>query len=141
MSGTAAQPGLFTSSSGATNGWAGLAFGASTSYGGTASSLSYLTVTNAGQGNTMGGTVGATSADIMMFSTGSTFTFNNVSTTNCTGIGLEVYSSTLTATNVTSTGNTSYGVWAYASTLNLSGSNVSSNGSFGASSAAGSVDS
>jgi Periplasmic copper-binding protein (NosD) len=132
VAGTAAQPVLFTSSSGATNGWEGLAFGAATTYGGIASSLSYLTVANAGQGNTMGGTIGSTSADIMMFSTGSTFSWDHVQTNTATGIGLYVSGSTLTATNGTATGNTSYGVYATSSTLNLSGATVSNNGSYGA---------
>src|SRR5262249_45352103 len=113
VNGTAASPVLFTSQSGGTNGGKGVSFGASRDYCGSSSTLTYVTVEKAGQGQTLNGTVGSTQADIMMFTTGSSFTFDHVQTNNATGYGLYVSSSSLTTTNGTATGNTNSGVIAF----------------------------
>ena len=70
VNGTAEAPVLFTATSRAPGGWRGLAFGAATDFGGLNSTLHHLTIADAGQAQTLNGTVGATSAGLMLFSTG-----------------------------------------------------------------------
>jgi parallel beta-helix repeat protein len=129
VNGTSGQPVVFTSLSGASGGWKGLAFGAASDYGGLTSSLSYLTVERAGQGQTLGGTIGSTSAGITLFSTGNGFTFDHVVASTSSGYGWYLSGSVVPAPSIGSgaSGNALNGVYAAASTLNFTGGTVGSN--------------
>ncbi|MFT3772446.1 MAG: MopE-related protein [Minicystis sp.] len=131
VNGTASQPVLFTSQSGATNGWKGLLFGDASDYGGWASQLSYVTVEKAGQAQAVANQTAAVQADIAIEYSGAGFTFDHVETDDATGYGLYLYGSALTATNGSASNNTSNGIYAYSSTLNLSGTTVAGNASVG----------
>lgn len=74
--------------SGVAGSWKGVALGAATDYGGLLPVLSYLIIEKAGQAQTMGGTVGATSANLMMFAT--TVQLNNATISQSSNI--DIYS-------------------------------------------------
>ena len=131
VNGTAAQPVIFTSKSNQTNGWKGLSFGDATDYGGLASSLNYLVVEKAGQAQTMGGSIGAVSANILLYATGTTFTWNNVEANGGAGHGFYLTGSTLNTTAAKAQSNTLNGVHAINSSISLSGMTISGNGAPG----------
>ncbi len=132
VNGTAAAPVLFTSLSGQSGGWRGVSFGDATDYGGLASTLSYLTVERGGEPQTLGGSIGATSADILLFNTGSTFTMNNVSADTSSSHGFFASGSTLSLTAGGAKSNGSHGLYAYQSALTVQGATLASNGQSGA---------
>ncbi|MBK8258962.1 MAG: right-handed parallel beta-helix repeat-containing protein [Polyangiaceae bacterium] len=127
VNGTAANPVLFTSKSGASGGWKGLSFGDATDHGGLASVLNYLTVEKAGQPQNLGGSIGATSANIMAFNTGTTFTWNNVQANGGSGYGFYFSGSTFSTTSSKAQNNGNVGLYATGSTLSASGMTISGN--------------
>ncbi|MEZ4307716.1 MAG: right-handed parallel beta-helix repeat-containing protein [Polyangiaceae bacterium] len=108
VNGTAANPVIFTAKNGQAGGWKGLSFGNATDYGGLTSSLNYLVVEKAGQAQNLGGSIGAVSANVMMFSTGAGFTFNNVQANDGSGYGFYISGSTFNATGGGASGNGNY---------------------------------
>jgi parallel beta-helix repeat protein len=131
VNGTAAQPVLFTSLSGASGGWRGLSFGDATDYAALPNTLTYLTVERAGEPQTLGGSIGAVSADIMMWSTGTSFTLDHVTCNNSSGYGFYVSGSTFNSTFSTASTNLGIGVYALNTSITLQGATVSQNGGTG----------
>jgi hypothetical protein len=86
VNGTSASPVLLTAASGVPGSWRGLAFGSATDYGGLLSTLNYLIIEKGGQSTTLGGTIAATSANLMMFST--TIALNNANIVQGSNTGI-----------------------------------------------------
>jgi hypothetical protein len=131
VNGSSAAPVLFTAQTGLAGGWKGVAFGAATDHGGLTSKLTYLTIDKAGQAQTLAGTVASTSAGLMMWSTGTGFTFTEASVNGSSAVGVYLSSSTMTATGGGSQQNASDGYQTTSSTLNLTNAKVLSNGGVG----------
>ncbi|MFO0593156.1 MAG: right-handed parallel beta-helix repeat-containing protein [Polyangiaceae bacterium] len=131
VNGTAAAPVTFTAKNGAAGGWKGLAFGSATDYAGLTSSMNYLTVEKAGQGNTMSGTIGSTSANIILINTGTNFVWNNVQSNGGSGHGIYLSGSLFNTTSAKAQNNALNGFYAVNSTPTLSGMTISGNGSNG----------
>ncbi len=132
VNGTLLAPVLFTSLSGAAGGWRGLAFGSASDYGGLVNTLSNLTVEKAGEAQNLGGSVPAASANILLYTTGTTFTVNNVSANTSSGHGWYVNGSTLTSTGGGASNNGLQGLYAVNSVLTTQGATLRSNGANGA---------
>jgi parallel beta-helix repeat protein len=132
VNGTAPAPVLFTSLSGASGGWRGLSFGDASDYASLACSLAYLTVEKAGEGQNLGGSTAAVSANIQLYNTGTTFTVNNVSANGSSGHGWYVHGSTLTSTGGGASNNGLQGLYAIGSQLTTQGATLRSNGANGA---------
>ncbi len=131
VNGTAAAPVLFTSLNGTAGGWRGVAFGSGADYSPMAPVLSYLTVDRAGEAQTLGGSIGAVAAGLMMFNTGTSFTMDHVSTTNSSAYGFYVSGSTWNSTYSAATGNNSIGVHVTASNITMQGATVAHNNATG----------
>jgi len=131
VNGTAGAPVLFTSLSGATGGWRGLAFGSATDYGGLGSTMTYLTIDRAGESTTLGGSAPVTSGGLMLWTTGSTFTVDHVTASNCANYGFYLNNSTLSNTFSSATGNLGIGFYALSSSITTQGALVQGNGGTG----------
>lgn len=119
VNGTSASPVLFTAAS-------GVALGAATDYGGLLPVLSYVIIEKAGQAQTLGGTVGATSANLMMFAT--TVQLNNATISQGSNIGIYSNGSTPNVRNSIVAYNTGAGLQATGGAPSFTFGDVFSNG-------------
>jgi hypothetical protein len=139
VNGTATAPVLFTSLSGQAGGWRGVVFGDSSDYGGTTSTLKYLTIEKAGAAQQVtAAPVASVSSDLTMWSTGASFVFDHVQANLSSGFGFYVYGSafgngTTQFTGLSADQNASWDLYAYASsgyTSNLSLTNAGTGGAY-----------
>src|SRR5207248_546153 len=93
VNGTFGAPVLFTSQSGTTNGWKGVAFGDASDFTGSNSHLNRLIIEKAGQAQTLNGTVAATLANLIFFNSGLTTTLVNGVIANGSGDGISSFNS------------------------------------------------
>ena len=126
VNGTSASPVLFTAASGVAGSWKGVALGAATDYGGLLPVLSYVIIEKAGQAQTLGGTVGATSANLMMFAT--TVQLNNATISQGSNIGIYSNGSTPNVRNSIVAYNTGAGLQATGGAPSFTFGDVFSNG-------------